>query len=68
MNDIEVKTHVSEKVHDDLLLASRAYGFSTKAEFIRFLIERELYGALSHIQISAPRPRSEGPDKGGKRA
>jgi len=64
MNDVELKTHVSEQVHDDFLLLVRAYGFSSKSELLRYLVERELYGSLSQIQITVPGARMAGRNQG----
>ncbi|RMD64884.1 hypothetical protein D6833_03740 [Candidatus Parcubacteria bacterium] len=64
MKDVELKTHVSEKVHDDFLLLVRAYGFNTKSELLRYLIERELYGVVPHLQITAPGAGMAGKESG----
>ena len=42
--DFKIKTSVDEETHDNALVVSRAYGFKTRAEWARFLIERELRG------------------------
>ena len=68
MNEIELKTHVSEKIHDDFLVLSRLLGFDTKAEFLRFIITREVSGTLPQIQNSSPHYGLAGRDKGGGRA
>lgn len=67
MNDVELKTHVSEQVHEDFLFLVRAYGFGSKSELLRYLVERELYGSLSQIQITVPGARMAGRMPGGNR-
>ena len=64
MNDVELKTHVSEQVHEDFLFLVRAYGFGSKSELLRHLVERELYGSLSQIQITVPGARMAGRTQG----
>ena len=68
MNEIELKTHVTEQIHDDFLVLSRLLGFDTKAEFLRFIITREVLGSLPQIQNSAPKYGLAGIDKGANRA
>ncbi len=63
-NDMELKTHVSEQVHDDFSLLVRAYGMSNKSELLRHLIERELYGTMPRLQVTAPVVRNKGNKKG----
>jgi len=63
-NDVELKTHVSEQTHDDFLLLVRAYGFRSKSELLRYLVERELYGVVPHLQITAPGAGLTGREKG----
>lgn len=50
--DCELKAKVTEQVHDDFLIAARHLGFSTRSEFLRYLIERELYGISAQLQIT----------------
>ena len=52
MNGSELKTKVSETVHDDFLIAGKHLGFSNRSEFLRYLVERELYGVSSKLQIT----------------
>jgi hypothetical protein len=51
-NDTVVTTKVEESVSDDFIVQARAYGFDTRAEFLRFLILRELYGAKALTNTS----------------
>jgi len=51
--DFDIKTSVDEETHDDLLLTARQYGFKTRAEFVRWLIKRELVWAKPQLQINA---------------
>jgi hypothetical protein len=50
-NDCELKAKVSEETHDDFLILSRHLGFNSRSEFLRYLVERELYGAKAQLQI-----------------
>lgn len=50
--DCELKAKVSEQTHDDFLIAAKHLGFSTRSEFLRYLVERELYGVSSQLQIT----------------
>lgn len=50
--DCELKAKVSEQTHDDFLIAAKHLGFSTRSEFLRYLIERELYGISAQLQIT----------------
>jgi hypothetical protein len=49
-NDTELKTKVEESVHDDFLVLARDYGFENRAECLRWLVHRELYGAKAQQQ------------------
>lgn len=51
-NDTELKCKVEESVHDDFLIAAKHLGFSSRSEFLRYLVERELYGISSQLQIT----------------
>ena len=53
--DFDIKTSVDEETHDDLLLTARQYGFKTRAEFVRWLIKRELVWAKPQLQINPMR-------------
>ena len=64
MHDTELKTKVDEKTHDDFVVASRMHGFSCKGAFLRFLIERELYGSLSQLQTIQVGKKVEGHGRG----
>lgn len=50
--DFDIKTSVTEEIHDDLLLMARQYGFKTRAECVRWLILRELTWSKSQLQIT----------------
>ena len=51
-NDTELKCKVTEDTHDDFLVAARHLGFSTRSEFLRYLVHRELYGISGQLQIT----------------
>ena len=48
----EIKTSVDEETHDNCLVTARSYGFKTRAEWVRWLIERELAWAVPQLQIN----------------
>jgi hypothetical protein len=50
--DFEIKTSVDEETHDNALVVARAYDFKTRAEWVRFLIERELSWATPQVHIN----------------
>jgi hypothetical protein len=50
--DFEIKTSVDEETHDDALVVARAYDFKTRAEWVRFLILRELSWATPQVHIN----------------
>lgn len=50
--DAELKCRVEESTHDDFLIAAKHLGFNTRSEFLRYLVERELYGVSSQLQIT----------------
>lgn len=50
-NDIDLKTKVSETTHDDFMIAARHLGFESRSEFLRYIVERELYGVSAQLQI-----------------
>ena len=52
MNDCELKAKVTEKTHDDFLIAAKHLGFTSRSEFLRYLVERELYGISAQLQIT----------------
>ena len=52
IKDCELKAKVTEQEHDDFLIAARQLGFSTRSEYLRYLICRELYGISSQLQIT----------------
>ncbi len=64
MHDTELKTKVDEKTHDDFIVASRMHGFTCKSTFLRYLIERELYGSLSQLQTITVGSKVEGQKRG----
>lgn len=51
-NDTTLKCLVAESVHDDFLIAAKHLGFSSRSDFLRYLVERELYGISSQLQIT----------------
>lgn len=61
--DCELKAKVSEQTHDDFLIAARHLGFSTRSEFLRYLIERELYGVSTQLQIKRTPGAYTGPEQ-----
>lgn len=48
----EIKTSVDEETNDNAIITARQYGFKTRAEWVRWLIERELAWAVPHLQIN----------------
>ena len=62
-NDVELKTHVYEQTHNDFPLLVRAYGFRSKSELLRYLVERELYGVVPHPSDCGPRCWTTGQKK-----
>lgn len=48
--DVRMDTLVPEKVKDDAAFVARAQGFRSTSEWVRSIIERELYGSVEHIQ------------------
>lgn len=50
-NDIDLKTKVSEETSDDFMIAARHLGFDNRSEFLRYLVERELYGVSAQLHI-----------------
>ena len=50
--DYEIKTSVDEDTYDNALVTSRSYGFKTRAEWVRWLIERELAWAVPQLHIN----------------
>ena len=63
-NDTELKTVVSEKVHDDFLVLSRLMGFDSKSEYLRYLVTEKLYGHLASLNNTAKGVNSEWQSKG----
>ena len=63
-NNTELKTVVSEKVHDDFLVLSRLMGFASKSEYLRYLVEEKLYGHLSNLNNTPVGVNSEWQSKG----
>ena len=61
--DCELKAKVTEQTHDDFLIAAKHLGFSSRSEFLRYLIERELYGISSQLQITRIPGAYIGPEK-----
>ena len=51
-NDVDVKTKISEKDHDNFLILSRQLGFETRSQCLRYLVKRELYGAMAQVQTN----------------
>lgn len=47
---VRIDVPIAESVKDDATFAARAYGFKSSADWVRWLIERELYGSLVHIE------------------
>lgn len=50
-NDVELKTKVSEQLHDDVLIVARQKGFSSRSEYVRYLVTTDVYGSLSLLQV-----------------
>ncbi len=50
-NDVDLKTKVSEETSDDFMIAAKHLGFNSRSEFLRYLVERELYGVSAQLQI-----------------
>lgn len=48
--DIPLETNVTSATAEDFSVAARLCGFSSKAEYLRYLVERELYGTMDHVQ------------------
>ena len=49
--DFDIKTSLDEETHDNCLVTARAYGFKTRAEWVRWLIARELSWSSSQLHI-----------------
>lgn len=54
MNDRELKIHVDETFHDDFVAMARIMGFDNKSQYMRSILERELYGVISQVQVTLP--------------
>ena len=52
MLDVELKCKVTETVHEDFIVAARQLGFADKSKFLRYLVERELYGVSAQLHIA----------------
>lgn len=50
-NDVDLKTKVSEETSDDFMIAAKHLGFASRSEFLRYLVERELYGVSAQLHI-----------------
>lgn len=48
--DVPLETSVTAETAEDFGFLSRATGFQSKAEFLRYLVERELYGTLKQAE------------------
>lgn len=48
--DVRIDTPVPESVKEDAAFVARAQGFGSTSAWVRYLIERELYGSVQHIQ------------------
>lgn len=48
--DVRIDTPIPESVKEDAAFVARAQGFNSTSAWVRYLIERELYGAVAHIQ------------------
>ncbi len=51
VRDCELKVKVTETVHDDFMIARRLLGFSTRSDFLLWIINKELYGIVTHLNI-----------------
>jgi hypothetical protein len=54
MNDVELKTHVSEEMSEQFIVLTALMGFKSRSEYLRFIIEREVRGVLPQVQNTAP--------------
>jgi len=50
MNNIELKTHVSQDFHDEFYYACRRAGFENKSDCQRYIMETWLYGISSQFK------------------
>lgn len=48
--DERIDTPIESEVKDDAAFAARAAGFKSASQWVRWLIHRELYGTINHIQ------------------
>lgn len=48
----EAKTKLSDQEYEDMLLTYRARGFDNKADYVRWLILHDLYGAMAQIKVN----------------
>lgn len=60
----EVKTKLTDQANEDLICTYRARGFENKAEYLRWLILHDLYGAMGQIQIKRYPGAITGRDQG----
>lgn len=60
MLDTDLKTKVSEKTAEDVILVYKMKGFESKAAYIRHLIEIDLYGSIQQLQINAHMASNKG--------
>jgi hypothetical protein len=50
--DCFLKVRVTETVHDDFMIAGRMLGFATRSDFLNWVINKELYGIVTHLNIT----------------
>lgn len=55
----ELKVKVTEKVHDDFMIAGRLLGHATRADFMNWIIHKELYGIVLHLNITRDQDTKE---------
>lgn len=60
--DVPLETSVTSATADDFLVASRLCGFQSKSEYLRYLIERELYGTMTYASRLNRLPGTANPE------
>jgi len=63
-NDKELKTHVDEDLYDEVIFIARALGFENKSQYLRALIQRDIYGVSRQVKSSAASAAMLGPVRG----
>ena len=58
-SDCELKVKVTETIHDDFMIAGRLLGFSTRSAFLHWIINKELYGIVTHLNITRDHDNKE---------